>query len=339
MVRFACLLFILASPLVWGVTVDEQLKEAKDYLTVKPSESYRILESIDLTANLTEEQLIEWYILYMRASLPLGKLDNLIDSVANAFEYHKSDYFSENITTITSALGIWLRRNNYLIDAELSFKCSYRNASNDRLRVILNNSIALLARENQDLDRAKSLFEYSARLAEAGKNINMMGMINFNQGVIAFQEKKFALAEQHFRKALDHYQSINKQSGKILAATYLLFSFVVQKELTNYQRLYSPTFQQTEAFPNVTSKALLAWVHAGYLHHIGSQINDEMRNSLLTQFKNITDHHEQKLIEKHLAKPLGISLKLPEVKVHVERFNARWFALVRQCNFNQIVHP
>lgn len=334
MLRLLCFLFVFFSPLLWAVTVDERLKEAKDYLTVKPSESYRILEEINLTKNLTEEQLIEWHILNMRASLPLGKLDNLIASVESVFKYHQSAYFAENITPVTSALGIWLRRNNYLTDAELSFKCSYRHASNDRLRVILNNSLALLARESGDLERAKSLFEYSAKLAKADKNINMMGMINFNQGVIAFQEGKFADAEQHFRKALEYYQSINKRAGKISAGTYLLFSFVVQKELTNYQRLYLPTFQQTEAFPNIASKALLDWVNTGYLQQTGIEISDEARDSLKQQFSNITDHFEQALIEKYLAKPLGISLILPSFESHTERFDAEWFSLVKNCSFN-----
>lgn len=338
MLRLVYVFLIVIFPLGVSAQTDARLKEAKDYLTVKPSESYRILEDVASTAELTEVQQIEWHILNMRASLPLGKLDNLIDSVNKVFDFHSHPYFVENITSITSALGIWLRRNNYLIDAEISFKCSYRNANNDRLRVILNNSIALLAREANDLERAKSLFEYSAKMAKAEKNINMMGMINFNQGLIAFEEGNIAKAELHFRRALDYYQAINKSAGKIRVGTYLLFAFVVQKELTNYQRLYLPTYQQTEAFPNESSKALLSWVNAGYLHQTGAQLDAEMRATLLTEFNAINDQREQALVVEHLAKPLGIALTLTPKSPRTKRYKANWFELVEQCDFNSLGH-
>lgn len=333
MLRFVCLFLIVISPFTWSAQTDDRLKEAKDYLTVKPSESLHILQEIADTSELNDKQQIEWYILNMRASLPLGKLDNLIQSVNSVFKYRSHPYFAENITSITSALGIWLRRNRYLIDAEISFKCSYQSASNDRLRVILNNSLALLAREVGDLERAKSLFEYSAKMAKADKNLNMMGMISFNQGLIAFDAVQVAKAEIYFRKALEYYQAINKGAGKVRVGTYLLFAFVVQKELTNYQRLYLPTYQQSKAFPNEATKALLAWVNAGYMHQTGKLINSQMRDELLKHFTKISDYHEQLLVIEHLAKPLGIALTVSERKPQRDRFQAEWFELVEKCHF------
>lgn len=334
--RIVCLLFLFFSPFLFADSIDERLKEAEDYLTVKPSESYRILQQIAHSDKLTEKQQIEWHLLQMRASLPLGKLENLISSVEAIFKYKNTNGFADHVTTVTSALGIWLRRNNYLRDAEISFKCSYENAKNDRLRLILNNSLALLARQANDLPRAKSLFEYSARLAKATKNTNMMAVISNNQGLIALDEGKIKEAEQRFRIALEYYQSINKRAGNVRAGTYLLFTFVIQKELTNYQRLYLPTYQQAEAFPNPALNALLEWVNAYYLFINNNELSEEMRNSLEEQFLQVKDRREKTLIIKHLAAPMGISLDLPPEPNNTARFEAPWFVEVKNCNFNAI---
>lgn len=337
--RAIVLLSLTFSSICWGSTIDSRLKEASDYITVKPSESLSILKSIDIDANLTEKQLIEWHVLNMRASLPLGKLDNLYTSIDAVFSYHQSPAFPYYITSITSALGIWLRKHNYLLDAEISYKCAYKTAETNNLRLIINNSLALLARENNDLESAKILFEHSAKMAKAEKNNGMIATVNFNQGRIAFELGDYQSAEKHFRQSLAYYQSIDMRAGIISVGTYLLFSFIVQDELINYQRLYPPILQQAEAFPNEVYKAFLAWVNAGYLNRTGMELSSDMRKALAAQFNNLIDHHEQALVVKHLAKPLGIELAIKQRIPSNERFKAHWFSQVADCQFNKVVFP
>ncbi|MFH6953906.1 tetratricopeptide repeat protein [Pseudoalteromonas sp. XMcav1-K] len=333
--RFVFLLIITFSTLLRADPIDEKLQEAKDYLTVKPSKSYEILTKLQQTTGKTTQQQIDLNILIARAALPLDKLDELYLAVEDLFEHHNHPYFTENITTVTSALGIWLRKNNYLEDAQLSFECSYQHAKNDRLKLILNNSLALVVREVNNLERAKSLFEYSFKLAKASRNVNMMGMTSHNLGLIALEQGKISVAEQRFRDALEYYTSINKRAGNINTGMYLLLTFVIQEQLTNFQRLYAPISRKAEAFPNERSHALLAWVHARYLELKGQKTSAAERTQLLQKFAYIVDYREQVVVEKYLAQPMGILLAVEAPKVQSSRFDAPWFAYVKSCDFSQ----
>ncbi|MBQ4848241.1 hypothetical protein J8L98_00060 [Pseudoalteromonas sp. MMG013] len=60
----------------------------------------------------------------MRASVPPDNPDMLIDSLEAIFYHYQHPYLIEHINTITRALGIWLRQNNPLIEAQTSLECS-----------------------------------------------------------------------------------------------------------------------------------------------------------------------------------------------------------------------
>ena len=80
-----------------------------------------------------------------------------------------------------SALGIWLRREEYLPDAKLSFRCAFRYAESDRQRLTLSNSMALLARSQNDYEQARNLYDQSHSLAIKLALPNVVAMIENNR--------------------------------------------------------------------------------------------------------------------------------------------------------------
>lgn len=333
MLRFIFFLIIVVCfPAVGNESVAARLKEAQDYLTVKPSHSFDLLQVIRSELVLTEQQLIEWHILHMRVSLPLSKLDNMIDSLDELFKYQKHPYFQQNITSITSALGIWLRLNGYIEDASYSLNCAYQHAPNDKRKLLVINSLALLARQANDLEKAKSLYASVIEKARSLNDKNMLANAHHNSGLIALQEKNIPQAEQYFREALKLYQSINKRVGKVRSGTLLLLIFVLQKDELSYTRLYPTTKRLASSLSSEAYMALLQWIDAGYQDLLGNPPSIDEKQTLLALLKHFNDG-DRSLVVKYLAKPLQISQELPKPQVNNTRFNRAWFDAVKQCKF------
>ncbi|TMP38301.1 tetratricopeptide repeat-containing protein [Pseudoalteromonas citrea] len=324
--------FLLVSIPLAAENIDNKLQEAKDYLTVDPAQSLQLLSTITEMKTLTVPQQITKHIITMRASVPTGKTTLLIDSIDAAFHHYQHPIFIENLTTITSALGIWLRKNNYLDDAQISFECSYRNAKNDRHKLILTNSLALLARQLDDLDKAKTLYTTAKKLARASQQKNVLAIIENNQGMIALEEGKVTLAEQHFRKALIGYQNLDKRSGQISAGLNLLFIFLIQEEQVNFERLYEPTYNLTNAFSNETKKALLFWLNMRFLQLQGKQITKSDYQQLKINYQKIKDKKLKALVNEHLA-PKLLFIDIDIEKPTILKFNRDWFKYVKLCNW------
>lgn len=326
-------IIVVCFPAVGNESVAARLKEAQDYLTVKPSRSLELLQVIKSEHELTEQQLIEWHILHMRASLPLSKLDNMIDSLEDLFNYQSHPYFQQSITSITSALGIWLRLNGFIEDARYSLDCAYQYAPNDKRKLLVLNSQALLARQANDLSKAKSLYSSVLEQAQLLNDKNMLANANHNSGLIALQEKNIPQAEQYFREALKHYQAIDKRVGKVRSGTLLLLIFVLKKDELSYMRLYPTTERLASSLSSEASVALLKWVHAGFLHLQGTLPTNDQKQKLLSLLQHFNDR-DRSLAVKFLAKPLKVSAELPKAKVNNTRFNRAWFDVVKQCQFN-----
>jgi hypothetical protein len=124
---------------VYGNDVAAKLQEAEDYLVVNPSISLKRLNEIKNLEKLPPEQAIRWHLLSMRAAVPTDKLDVLMNSLDAAFNYSQHPEFIKNITSFLSGAGIWLRKNDYPKDAQLSLECAYKYAKNNKQKLTLTN--------------------------------------------------------------------------------------------------------------------------------------------------------------------------------------------------------
>ncbi len=347
MVRFYLLVCVLTSalcPLAYADSFAATLDEAEAYLTVNPAHTLALLDKMGEPDKLPVDVSIRRNILLLRAAVPTNQMDRLIQALDSIFEHHQHAYFQQQLTPITSALGIWLRRNNYLHDAQLSFACSYRYATTDRQRLTLTNSMALLAMELDEHATAHTLFDRARLLAKQSGQTNVLAMVENNLGLLALDEGKLQEAEQYFRAALAYYQSISQRSGQISAGINLLFSFLLQEELDNFQRLYSPTTNLTASFPNEAKQALLFWLETRFGQMQGKAITARMRQQLLDSFEQMEDNKVRILLHRYLAPRLEVDVKRPEAASR-RVFERTWFTKVTQCDWplirymNPALHP
>ncbi|WP_290620378.1 MULTISPECIES: tetratricopeptide repeat protein [unclassified Arsukibacterium] len=311
-------------------SITATLDEAEDYLTVNPAQTLLLLDSITKPAALAPELFIRHQVLVLRAAVPTNKMDRLIRALDDIFEHHQHPYFKEQLTPITSALGIWLRRNNYLNEAISSLECSYKHASTDRQRLTLGNSMALVARQLNETEKARLLFTRARLLAEQTGQIKILAMTENNLGLLALEQANIALAESHFRTALGHYQSSSVRAGQISAGINLLFTFLVQDDLTSFQRLYSPTAALTLSFPNKEKQALLFWLHTRFEQLQQQPVSDQIRQQLLDSYQQIEDAKVQILLHRYMATPLQVNISIAEPAAR-PIFDRPWFGNVVQC--------
>lgn len=311
----------------------ELLQEAEDYLRVEPAVSFELLHTIEDVDAMPVESQIRWHLINMRAALPINNLQQLKTSIEYVFYHYEQTYFKKNVTTILSALGIWLRKNNYLESARLSLECAYQNARNDRQRLTLKNSLALLSRQMNDFDSARKQYKQALPMAKAPQRKNIYAMIKMNLGLMALEEHKLIEAEALFREALDVNQSINKREGQISSGLFLLFTFTLQEHVTNYQRLHPRISKLVTDFPNRSRQAMLTWIEAHFDWIRGRTITDTKRQILNTEYAFITDNKEKTLIKLFLTKPLQIDIAETLDLSHKHVFNRPWFELVIACEW------
>ncbi|KZN45016.1 tetratricopeptide repeat protein [Pseudoalteromonas luteoviolacea] len=310
----------------------DMLQEAQDYLTVKPSQSLHILASISDVEALPLGLQIRWHVLRVRASVPTNQLVQLEQSLQALFALSTHSYFKDNLPSVLSALGIWLRRKGYLQEADISLQCALKYAKNASQQLTLINSRALVARHMGKYPDAISLYKEAALLAKKQRNISMMATIDNNLGAIALDLANYDEADVYFRAALAGYQRIDKRSGHITAGTNLLFLFILKDEILNYQRLYSPIKALTDGFPNQSKKALLTWIHAAYIVKQGGHMSDQARQNLQTAYSQLESHQVKLLVGMYLAPIVKVTLPpLPTRKLTL--FTAPWFKQVQDCRW------
>lgn len=324
-------IFILSFSSVAKDSFEEKLTEAEDYLTVNPAISLSILEMANKDGQPIE-QLIRWHLIRMRAAVPTNQLNKLSESLETVFHHSQHPYFKAHLASFLSGTGIYLRKTQYLADSQKSLECAYKYAQNEKQRLTLTNSLALVARQQNDYDSARLLYKKARVLALDSIRESIIAVIDNNLGMIEFDVGNIKEAEAYYRQALKGYQLVDKRSGIVAARINLLFSFLLQDKFLDYQRLYSPTATLTLAFPNQSKQSLLYWIHQRYLQLQGGKITSQTIQKLKEEYVNLEDIKVKMHVHKYLAKDMNISIQAPENKANQE-FNRPWFVAVKQCDW------
>ncbi|WP_440055785.1 tetratricopeptide repeat protein [Pseudoalteromonas sp. T1lg65] len=310
----------------------ETLDEAEAYIQVNPAKTLEILRTQLSPDKLGDSEFIRWHLLNTRATLQTNQIERMYVSLEALFTKDNVPYFKTKLTSIMSALGIWLRRENYLEEALISLNCSYKYTTSERQRLTLMNSMALVYRQLNDYSTARASYDKAKEIANKLNQESIVAMIENNLGLMDLDEGNVRSAEQHFRLALASYQSTDKRSGQISAGINLLFTFLIQNELLNYQRLYQPTATLTEAFPNIAKQHLLLWLNSYFEHLQGKVLSDDLRHQLISIYPDLESDKIRRLVNNHLSHGLHISLPEPEEKQR-KPFTQPWFDKVRKCQW------
>lgn len=308
------------------------LDEAEAYLVVNPAHSLTLLAQPVFGNDTPPELKLRHAVLTTRAAVPTNQLDKVIIAVDDAFQYVELPAFKQHLTALTSALGIWLRRNQYLLEAKQSLECAVKHATSTRQQLTLLNSLGLVARQLDDNALAKQLFSHVQLLAEQSELPGLVAIASNNLGLLALDEGNIKAAEPHLRAALKQYQLLNQRAGIISAGINLLFYFVLQNEETNFVRLYTPTETLTKSFPNEAKQALLDWLRLAFQHNKGFLLSDAQKSALADSFSKLEDIKVQQQVARYLAPKLGVPvshLMLPAQ--HPKAFDRPWFHYVAQC--------
>lgn len=310
---------------------ENKLDEAHDYLTVNPAQSIAILQSLKELDRVPPMLFIRWHIINARAAVPTNQPDRLYESVEAVFTYQQTPYFKQRLTSIMSALGIWLRQKEYFDDAQISLECAYKYAANERQRLTLSNSMALVARSQDNTAKARALFIKNSELSKSLELPNVTAMIESNLGYLALDENKIEEAESYFRNALNGYQRIDRRAGQISAGLNLLMVFLIQDHVINFERLYGPTSTLTNAFPNDAKQALLLWLELDYKQRTDKPINSAQQLLLKDAFNRLESDKMKILVHRYFAKSLNMVVVPP--KKEVKTFTQPWFELVKNCQW------
>ena len=310
--------------------VQQKLDEAEDYLAVNPARSLQILDELGPIYQ-PDDSAIHWHLLLLRAALPTHHLDRMLTALEVLFGFQQHPLFLQNIATITSGTGIWLRRHLYVADAKISLECALKYAKDNKQRLTLQNSMGLISRELGDAAAAQNQFQHAFALAHASNNIRVAAMVENNLGLLAMESGRYAQAAAYFRSSLTRYQSLSQRSGQISAALNLMMVFLIQGDTEQYQRLYGPTATLTENFPNKAKQALLLWL-SSYFEKLNRGTTSTTPGILRQAFYDLETVKLQQSVLQHLAPALELNLPLPPSELKVN-FARPWFNKVKKCDW------
>lgn len=332
---------ILRPALATESNIDKQsqlmliLAEAEDYLAVKPSKTIELLTNVDDITALNTQSSIRWYLALIRASVPANNRLLFENSIKELLTFQGSPYFKERLPTILSGMGIWLRKSSYKTEAKLCLLCALKYTNNDRVKMTLINSLAVTSRYMGELDIARKLYLKVKIMATKLALTANLASVDNNLGVMAFEQEKFAEAEAYFRSSMALSQSISKRSNHVTAGLNLLFTFYLQKETLNYQRLYSPIERLIREFPNPEKRANLFLLNTAFNVDLGKNISAEQKDELLIAFAELTNRKEQEIIVKYLADKLGIEF-IVSSEPDVIKFDKSWLTDFEYCDWKEL---
>lgn len=313
--------------------ITAQLDEAEAYLVVNAAQSVKILQELQMSTEYAAALHLRRAMLMSRATVATNQLDLLLQVLDDAFKYSDVPEFSRYVTAFASALGIWLRRNQYLADAQTSLNCAIKYAETERQRLTLTNSMALIARQLDQYEEARALFTLVSQEAPKYEQPQLLAIAENNLGLIALDEGKIEQAESHFRVALRQYQLLDHRAGKISAGLNLMFYFLLRHDTHNYERIAFPTETLTNHFPNAAKQAQLLWLQYRYAQLKGSIISVEQQVQLKEHFSRLEDVKAQQLIARYLAPAMGLDVQNLIKTVPMNRFELYWFTQLRDCNW------
>jgi tetratricopeptide (TPR) repeat protein len=310
-----------------------KLDRAQYFMRSNPVLAENTLAGIYDLNLLTDEQKISYYVLKMRLSLTLNKLSTVEPIVDALFKFDNQPEFREQLVSVLSGVGIWLRKINDFDSARHTFSCALKHASKDSQRISLLISSAIVARYQHDYKLANSIYKEARDVALRMSDQRALATIDNNLGTIAMDQKNISLASEYFRSALAGFQLANNHSGHINSGINLLLTFVIQEQYVNYQRLYPRIFELSEEYSDASKKAYLIWVNAGYYHAQGAKIDPITRKNLINAFDELAGPQLKLLIKEYLADPIGVDVKNIDPTPAIDFAKNEWYEKVLSCNW------
>ena len=334
--RVVCLLwivFLIPAKALTGETTSmaKLLKEAQDYLIVKPDHSYQLLfQPHDISA-LEPSLQLQWHIAKMRAAIATNNNHQGLKLITQLFALREHAVFKQEVREAFRLSGILLRKMGYWQQAQQSYQCALNFTAKESERVGLLINRAVLARHQGQYPQARAYYKEAERIAKYYDNQRALAAIYNNLGSLQLDLGDLKGAEQFYRQALGGFQQTDKRSGNITSGTNLLLIFAINGDLVNFQRLLGPSETYVRHHPDQAKKALMQWLKAVDWHNQGKYISSSKRTKLVTAYHQLDSVKLKQLVARHLAPKLNIELQVPTQSMPITQPQASWFNELARC--------
>ncbi|BDX07155.1 hypothetical protein [Planctobacterium marinum] len=241
-------------------SLKERLKEAFDYLHVKPIVALEIIQNAEDELSTADKalQFDAWHTGLWAGAYLADKqvLKTYSERITNAFNEAQSPQQQSKILRAIS-VRLW-----HLGDYQTSFHfslCSLHKA--DDIERIYSSVLSMgLNKRISDLEEATQLYLLALENTQKSPHKRFEAPLNNNLGVVALQRDKFAEASYYFSKALTIRAEQNHLSGQLLSGLNLMLSSMFLQDWLSFERLSTRMGRLLKVHPNELLETYYQWM-------------------------------------------------------------------------------
>ena len=243
-----------------GSSLNERLKEAFDYLKVKPAVSLEIIQNAEselVTADKAQ-QFEAWHTALWAGAYLADKqvLQTYSERISNTFNAAQSPQQQSKILRAIS-VQLW-----HLGDYQTSFHfslCSLKKANNAQ-RVYSSVLSMGLNKRISDLEKAKQLYALALTQTQRSQDKRFEAAFHNNLGVVALQQAQFDTAANRFHRALTLRSEQNHLSGQLHSGLNLMLTTIFLKDWLSFERLSARMGRLLIVHPNELLNSYYQWM-------------------------------------------------------------------------------
>jgi tetratricopeptide (TPR) repeat protein len=294
MLRLLIPLFIafMSAPASAEVTSEQllrKLSEAKDYLSVKPSFTSKILKQhLNEIGKLNTQDQLTWHQNLLRASISLNNLKQVESTVITMLSYPELEKEADKFVSLLSSLGIYLRRRGHPVESLWLFNCGLKYSKNNKKQVMSlmlskGNSLSYLHKYPE----AKATYLKALQIAKQNNDDVYISASYNTLGILAIKEEDYTAAKKYLINGLQVSQRISRRSGQTVAGLQLLRLSILNNEPMLYDRLHYRISKLILASDSEVRHAYLYWIEKAHEVSKGKTISAKEREELSNKLKLI----------------------------------------------------
>ena len=329
-------LIVLVATLT-SMQLNDVLMRAESHARERPQQTLALYQQYnDSFGSVPMSVRFRWYFAAAQAAIfsnNFSQARDLIDSLL-ALDDPKAQQLSRSY----NLLGIWLKKNHLLTDAEHAYQCAFTTESRPIYRAIYLNNMLIVARHRQSYQLAQSYYDRAAAILQAHPNDALSASLANNMGMLRLSLGDIKGAVGDFRKATFLKEQHNLALSQLNAAMNLTLALLLNEQSERGARLLADIDALVAQSADPDRHTLAAYLHA----MLDKQQHQPVRHTeqqLRVRCTHIKDDSLAQLV-RYSADYLNLSL--PARTVHQgESASASMQAALARCqsaNLNEHVH-
>lgn len=215
----------------------EKLLLIKSFSRAAPERSRtEIINSTDYRMLLNDIDQVDWLFHSVKVANRLNDIQLYEDSLKSLYEF--GNMFSPSqVRDFLLLLGHFNLKLSYFVEANKAYVCANKNHSKHQIPIQSLYSLSIVNSYLKNMIFAEELMMIVHKELAKEKSDTKLAVTSNALGVFALHKKDYETASEHFRKSMDIHQKTGSLSGEYNAGLNLLLSYVLNKNLTFYNRL------------------------------------------------------------------------------------------------------